>query len=126
MQAFWSDRELKAMEVKTRNRLTMFGTFHKKESVQGLYMKRKGSGRRLIDRGIFFCNAAHSAQSWYSEESKLFHIRQISIRSNLAILNRIHNVLILCLSLNDAANWPIIHHISEQQLYAIVKYFFDK
>ena len=33
MQAFWSDRELKAMEVKTRNRLTMFGTFHKSSVV---------------------------------------------------------------------------------------------
>ena len=37
----WSDRELKAMDVKTRKRLTMFGAFHKKGSVPRLYMKRK-------------------------------------------------------------------------------------
>ena len=44
----WSDRELKEMDVKTRKRLTMFGTFHKKGSVPRLYMKRKYGGRGLI------------------------------------------------------------------------------
>lgn len=44
----WSDRELKEMDVKTRKRLTMFGTFHKKGSVPRLYMKRKHGGRGLI------------------------------------------------------------------------------
>ena len=49
----WSDRELKAMDVKTRKRLTMFGAFHKKGSVPRLYMKRKDGGRGLIS--VFDC-----------------------------------------------------------------------
>lgn len=44
----WSDRELKAMDVKTRKRLSMFGVFHEKSSVGRLYMKRKNGGRGLI------------------------------------------------------------------------------
>ena len=40
----WNDRELKAMDVKTRKKLTMFGAFHKKGSVGRLYMKRKDGG----------------------------------------------------------------------------------
>ena len=35
----WSDRELKAMDKKTRKRLTMFRAFHEKGSVRRLYMK---------------------------------------------------------------------------------------
>ena len=49
----WGDRELKAIDVKTRKRLTMFGAFHKKGSVPRLYMKRKEGGRGLIS--VFDC-----------------------------------------------------------------------
>ena len=44
----WKDTELKAMDVKTRKLLTMFGAFHMKSSVGRLYMKRKDGGRGLI------------------------------------------------------------------------------
>ena len=44
----WTERELKAMDVKTRKFLTMFGVFHMKSSVDRLYMKRKDGGRGLI------------------------------------------------------------------------------
>ncbi len=44
----WTDRELKAMDVKTRKKLTIFGVFHKKGSVGRLYMKRNDGGRGLI------------------------------------------------------------------------------
>ena len=44
----WSDRELRAMDVKTRKYLTMFGAYHMKSSVARLYMKRKDGGRGLI------------------------------------------------------------------------------
>ena len=49
----WSDRELKAMDVKTRMRLTMFEAFHEKGSVPRLYMKREDGGRWLIK--VFDC-----------------------------------------------------------------------
>ena len=49
----WSDRELKAMDVKTRKRLMMFGAFHKKGSVPRLHLKRKDGGRGLIS--VFDC-----------------------------------------------------------------------
>ena len=44
----WNDRELKAMDVKTRKILTMNGAFHMQSSVDRLYMKRKVGGRGLI------------------------------------------------------------------------------
>ena len=44
----WSDRELNAMDVKTRKLLTMFGCFHMKGSVDRLYIKRCDGGRGLI------------------------------------------------------------------------------
>ena len=44
----WSDRELKAIDVRTRKILTMNGVFHEKGSVPRLYLKRKGGGRGLI------------------------------------------------------------------------------
>lgn len=44
----WKDRELKAMDVRTRKLLTMFGAYHMKSSVPRLYMKRKEGGRGLI------------------------------------------------------------------------------
>jgi hypothetical protein len=37
----WTDRELNAMDVKTRKKLTMIAVFQKKGSVGRLYMKRK-------------------------------------------------------------------------------------
>ena len=49
----WSDRELMAMDVKTRKRLTMFEAFHEKGSVPRLYMKRENGGRGLIN--VFDC-----------------------------------------------------------------------
>lgn len=47
------DRELKAMGVKTKKRLTMFGAFYKKGSVPRLYTKREDGGRGLIS--VFDC-----------------------------------------------------------------------
>ena len=44
----WTVKELRAMDVKTRKLLTMFGAFHKRSSVDRLYMKRKDGGRGLI------------------------------------------------------------------------------
>ena len=44
----WSDQKRRAMDVKTRKRLTMFGAFHKKGSVARLYMKRTDDRRGLI------------------------------------------------------------------------------
>ena len=49
----WTERELKAMDVKTRKFLAMFGVFHMKSSVDRLYMKRKDGGRGLIS--VFDC-----------------------------------------------------------------------
>lgn len=43
----WSDRELKALVVKTRKRLRMFGVFHENGSVAMLYMTRKEGGRKI-------------------------------------------------------------------------------
>ena len=43
----WSDRELRAMDVKTRKRLMIFGAFHKQGSVVMLYVKRKDGERGL-------------------------------------------------------------------------------
>ncbi|GAB1602755.1 hypothetical protein Ahia01_000555500, partial [Argonauta hians] len=45
----WSDRELKAMDVRTRKLLTMNGAFHVRSSVERLYMKRKDGGRGLMN-----------------------------------------------------------------------------
>ena len=36
----WTDKELKALDVRTRKLLTMFGVFHMRSSVDRLYMKR--------------------------------------------------------------------------------------
>ena len=47
-----SDREVKAMDAKTRKRLTMFGAFHKKRSVPRLYMKRKDGGGGGINQRV--------------------------------------------------------------------------
>ena len=44
----WTAKELRAMDVRTRKLLTMFGAFHKRSSVDRLYMKRKDGGRGLI------------------------------------------------------------------------------
>ena len=44
----WRDLELRAMDVKTKERLTIFGAFHKKGSVVSLYMKCKDGQRALI------------------------------------------------------------------------------
>ena len=44
----WTEKELKAMDVRTRKLLTMFGAFHMRSSVDRLYMKRKEGGRGLI------------------------------------------------------------------------------
>ena len=44
----WKDRELKAMDVRTRKLLAMFGTFHEKSSIARLYMKQKDGGQGLI------------------------------------------------------------------------------
>jgi len=44
----WTKKELRAMDVRTRKLLPMFGAFHKKSSVDRLYMKRKDGGRGLI------------------------------------------------------------------------------
>ena len=47
----WTDKELKAMDVKTRKILTRNGVFHMQSSVDRLYMKRKVGGRGLISVG---------------------------------------------------------------------------
>ncbi|KXJ09461.1 Retrovirus-related Pol polyprotein from type-1 retrotransposable element R2 [Exaiptasia diaphana] len=67
----WSDRELKEMDVKTRKRLTMFGTFHKKGSVPRLYMKRKHGGRGLIsvvdcvrEEELGLCGYVKASEEW--------------------------------------------------------------
>lgn len=39
------EQELNTLNVKTRQRLMMFGVYHKKGSVPRLYMKRKDGGR---------------------------------------------------------------------------------
>ena len=44
----WSDRELRALDVRTRKLLTMFGVFHIRSSVPRLYRKRKDGGRGLM------------------------------------------------------------------------------
>jgi hypothetical protein len=44
----WTDKELKAMDVKTRKILTMNGVFHMRSSTYRLYIKRKEGGRGLI------------------------------------------------------------------------------
>jgi hypothetical protein len=44
----WGKGELRQLDVKTRKLLTMFGAFHKRGSVDRLYLKRKEGGRGLI------------------------------------------------------------------------------
>ena len=44
----WTQKELEAMDIKTRKRLTMNWAFHKRSSVDRLYMKRKVGGRGLM------------------------------------------------------------------------------
>ena len=44
----WTQKELEAMDIKTRKRLTMNWAFHKRSNVDRLYMKRKVGGRGLI------------------------------------------------------------------------------
>ena len=44
----WKEKELKAMDVKTRKILTMNGVFHMRSSVDRLYIKRRDGGRGLM------------------------------------------------------------------------------
>ena len=44
----WTQKELEAMDIKTRKRLTMNWAFHKRSNVDRLYMKRKVGGRGLM------------------------------------------------------------------------------
>jgi hypothetical protein len=44
----WTQKELEAMDIKTRKRLTMNWAFHKRSNVDRLYMKRKVDGRGLM------------------------------------------------------------------------------
>ena len=44
----WKEKELKALDVKTRKILTMNGAFHMRSSVDRLYLKRQVGGRGLI------------------------------------------------------------------------------
>lgn len=44
----WKEKELKAMDVRTRKLLTMCGVFHRGSSVDRLYLRRKDGGRGLI------------------------------------------------------------------------------
>ena len=71
-----SDRELKAMDVKTRKGLTMFGAFHKKGSVPRLYMKRKDGGRGLIS--VFDCvKQEELALSEYVKETEEWMLKVV-------------------------------------------------
>ena len=49
----WTDKELKALDTRTRKLMTMSGAFHMKSSVPRLYLKRKEGGRGLIS--VFDC-----------------------------------------------------------------------
>ena len=67
----WSDKELKAMDVKTRKILTMNGALHKHSSVDRLYMKRKEGGRGLISvrqcvkaEEIGLCEYVKASDEW--------------------------------------------------------------
>lgn len=67
----WNVRELKAMDVKTRKKLTVFGAFHKKGSVGRLYMKRKDGGRGLIsvmdcvrEEELGLCEYVKASDEW--------------------------------------------------------------
>ena len=72
----WSDRELKAMDVKTRKRLTMFGAFHKKGIVPRLYMKRKDGGRGLVS--VFDCvKQEELALSEYVKETEEWMLKVV-------------------------------------------------
>ena len=44
----WTDSELRVMDVKNKNRLTMKKAFHKGSSVDRLYMKQKVGGCGLM------------------------------------------------------------------------------
>ena len=44
----WKEKELQALDVKTRKILTRNGVFHMRSSVDRLYMKRQIGGRGLI------------------------------------------------------------------------------
>ena len=72
----WSDRELKAMDVRTRKRLTMFGAFRKKGSVPRLYMKQEDGGRRLIS--VFDCvKQEELALSEYVKETEEWMLKVV-------------------------------------------------
>ena len=49
----WTKKELENMDKKTRKTMTMHGAFHRKSSVNRLYMKRKDGGRGLMS--VFDC-----------------------------------------------------------------------
>ena len=44
----WKEKELQALDVKTRKILTTNGAFHKRSSVDRLYLKRQDGGRGLM------------------------------------------------------------------------------
>ena len=67
----WTQKELEALDKKTRKILTMNGAFHKASSVDRLYMKRKEGGRGLIsveecvraeERGL--CEYVLASEEW--------------------------------------------------------------
>ena len=73
----WTACELREMDIKTRKILTMNGAFHKKGSVNRLYMKRKSGGRGLIsvedcvrleERGL--CEYVERSDEWMLQEVK--------------------------------------------------------
>ena len=49
----WTKGELKAMDVKTRKLLTVYGVFNRKSRVGRLHLKRKEGGRGLISVSEF-------------------------------------------------------------------------
>ena len=67
----WKEKELKAMDVKTRKILTMNGTFHMRSSVDRLYLKRNVGGRGLISveecvrkEELGLCEYVRSSDEW--------------------------------------------------------------
>ena len=44
----WRTEEIKRIDRKTRNMLTMYKMHHPKADTDRLYVKRKGGGRRLV------------------------------------------------------------------------------
>ena len=67
----WTQKELEALDKKTRKILTMNGAFHRTSNVDRLYMKRKDGGRGLIsveecvraeERGL--CEYVLASEEW--------------------------------------------------------------